>query len=304
MRPPLRQIETFLAIAETGSLSAAARRLGLSQPAVSQALRDLESHLGLRLIDRTTRRLALTEAGQTFRTLAGRGLAALDHAAEAARDAAALRTGRVRLAAPPFLAATVLPPVLAAFRALHPGLAVDLADLPTAGIVARLRGGGADIGLGTFPVAEADLSRRPVLSDPMMAFAAPGTLPPAPRWADLAGLPVIAMAATNGLRVPAELGFEAAGLPLSPVHEVQGIATALSLAAAGFGIAILPGYARVGLPAGLAALPLADPSIRRDLALALPPDRLLSPAGRALADHLVRSLRKLAPDDAAIVNDT
>lgn len=295
MRPTLRQVETFLAIAETGRLSAAAQRLGLSQPAVSQALRELEAALGLRLVDRTTRRLALTEGGAAFREGAARAVLALDRAAGAARDAADLRAGRVRLAAPPFLAATVLPAALAAFAAQHPGLSVGLADLPTAGIVAALREGSAELGLGTFPPEAADLVRRPVLSDPMMAFAPPAVLPPAPRWSDLAGRAVIVMAGASALRLPVALGFEAAGLPLAPAHEVQGIATALALAAAGQGVAVLPGYARAALPAGLAAQPLSDPVIRRDLALALPADRTPAPATQALADHLARALRRHAP---------
>jgi DNA-binding transcriptional LysR family regulator len=295
MRPSLRQIEAFLTVAQAGSFSKAAQRLGSTQPGVSQAIRDLEQGLGLRLFDRTTRRVALTEAGAQFRAGAEAALAMLDRAAEGARDMAALRQGRVRLAAPPFLAATVLPGVLAAFRAAHPGLTADLADMPTAGIVARLRDGGADLGLGTFPATEADLIRRPVMADPMMAFALPGLLPPHARWADLAGHPVIAMAATSGLRLPTALGFEAAGLPLAPVQEVQGIGTALSLAAAGFGVAILPGYARAALPPELVAVALTDPVITREVTLAHAPDRALSPAAARLADALTMALRREAP---------
>lgn len=295
MRPSLRQIDAFLTVAETGSFSKAAQRLGSTQPGISQAIRDLENGLGLRLFDRTTRRVALTEAGAEFRAKAEAALAMLDRAADGARDVAALRQGRVRLAAPPFLAATVLPGVLAAFRAAHPGLTVDLADRPTAGIVAALRDGGADLGLGTFPAAGADLIRRPVMADPMMAFARPRRLPPVARWADLAGHPVIAMAPTSGLRLPTELGFEAAGLPLAPVQEVQGIGTALSLAAAGFGVAILPGYARAALPPGLSAHALTDPVITREVTLAHAPDRALSPAAVRLSEALTTALRREAP---------
>ncbi|MFN4159203.1 MAG: LysR family transcriptional regulator [Gemmobacter sp.] len=295
MRPSLRQLDAFLTVAATGSFSQAARRLGSTQPGISQTIRDLEALLGLRLLHRTTRRVTLTEAGEAFRAAVAPSLAALDRAADAARDHAALRRGRVRLAAPPFLAATLLPPLLAGFHARHPGLMVELLDLPTTAIVAALRADAADLGLGTFPATVADFARRPVLTDPMTAFAPCGTLPDPARWADLAGQPVIAMAPASALRLPTDLGFEVAGLPLVPAHQVQGIATALALAAAGLGVAVLPGHARAAMPPGLAAHPLTAPVITRDLVLAHGPDRPLSPGAAALSDHLAQALRRPAP---------
>ena len=80
MRPSLRQIEAFLAVAETGSFSRAATRLGGTQPGISQAVRELEALLELRLFDRTTRRVVLTTAGEVFRDGALKGMEALDQA--------------------------------------------------------------------------------------------------------------------------------------------------------------------------------------------------------------------------------
>ncbi|MFN4173465.1 MAG: LysR family transcriptional regulator [Pseudorhodobacter sp.] len=296
MRPTLRQIETFLAVAEAGSFSAAAARLGMAQPGVSQAIRELESLLSLRLFDRTTRRVVLTEAGTAFRDDAAKSLAALDQAVAGARDRAALRQGTVRLAAPPFLAATVLPGILVAFRQRHPGLTLGLADSTTARILAAVRGGQADLGLGTFPPGETDVIRRAVLKDEMMAVTGPGTpLPDAPVWADLAGLPIIALSPSSALRLPVELGFDSAGLTLRPAFEVDQIATALALAAAGLGVAILPGYVRAGLPPGAMARPLGTPVIHRELTLIHASGRTLGAPAQAFADHLCQSLRRLAP---------
>lgn len=296
MRPNLRQIESFLAVAETGNFSRAAERIGMTQPGISQAIRELESLLDIRLFDRTTRRVVLTSAGEAFHAGMTKSIEALDAAVTTALDKGALRQGHLRLAAPPFLAATVLPAVLASFRSRHPGLALELVDTTTEQILARVAAGQADLGLGTFPAGTAALGRRTVLHDEMMGFATDAFALPDPlRWADLAEQPIIVLSRNSALRLPAELGFEAAGLSLCPAFEVEQIATALALAAAGLGVAVLPGYARAGQTAGLLAHRLHMPTLRREVALIHLSDRSLSPAAAAFADHLTHSLRKLAP---------
>ena len=296
MRPNLRQIEAFLAVAEAGNFSRAATQIGMTQPGISQAIRDIEALLGLKLFDRTTRRVELTAAGHSFRSGALKSVEALDAAVSEAHDHTALRQGHLRLAAPPFLAATVLPQVLSAFKAQYPGLRLELFDTTTAQILARVAGHQVDLGLGTFPAGSDDLGRRVVLHDEMMCFFNPGfDLPQPTRWADLAGHPVIVLTRASALRLRAEMGFEAAGLTLSPAFEVEQIATALALAKAGLGVAILPGYARAGQPKGIVAHGLESPVLRREVALIYAADRALSPAATAFADHLTHSLRKLAP---------
>lgn len=296
MRPNLRQLEAFLAVAEAGNFSRAAEQIGMTQPGISQAIREVETLLDLRLFDRTTRRVELTAAGEAFRSGAQNAIAALDKALAEAQDRNALRQGFLRLAAPPFLAATVLPRLFAAFKERHSGLILELVDTTTAQILARVGSHQADLGLGTFPKGNNDLGRRVVLHDEMMCFAKPSFDLPRPiHWADLADLPIIALSRASALRLPVEMGFEAAGLTLSPAFEVEQIATALALAEAGLGVAILPGYARAGLGRGIDAHGLTDPVLRREVALIHAADRALSPAAAAFADHLTHSLRKLAP---------
>ena len=293
MRPNLRQIEAVLAVAATGSFSRAAETLGLTQPGVSQAVREVEALLDLRLFDRTTRRVELTAAGRAFCEGAQKSMQALDGAVADAQDQSTLRAGFLRLAAPPFLAATVLPRVLAGFKALHPGLVLELVDTTTAQIMERVAAHQVDLGLGTFP-ASSTFGRRVVLHDEMMAFSSHPQ--PAPlSWADLAGAPAIVLGRSSALRLPVEMGYEVAGLTLLPAFEVEQIATALALAEAGLGVAILPGYARAGQARGLHAQPLGAPTIRREVTLIHAADRSQSPAAAAFADHLTHSLRKLAP---------
>ncbi|MEI6643174.1 MAG: LysR family transcriptional regulator [Novosphingobium sp.] len=116
----------FATVVETGSFSAAARRLNMGQPAVSKAIANLEEYLGVRLMARTTRAQHLTEAGQRFYERARVVLDEADEAEAAARDSATSLAGQLRLAAPPTYAALHILPRLAEFLDRHPELAVDL----------------------------------------------------------------------------------------------------------------------------------------------------------------------------------
>lgn len=294
-RPTLRQIECFLTTMRLGNFSRAAEALGLSQPALSQQVRDLETLLGLRLLDRTTRRVTPTEAGIAYAARASVALADLDRASAEAQGRATLATGALRIAAPPLLAAELLPVVMARFAEDHPGLRLHLADLPTDAIVARLRDGRADLGIGTFPPGLPDLDHRPLLRDALVLFAPAdhplADLPEVP-WHALADHPLITLTRDSGIRLLVDMGLERAGLSVPPAQEVGQISTALALVAAGFGVAVLPGYARIAPQArGLACPGLAGPPIGRQIAAVIPRDRSAPPALPAFLEALARNLR-------------
>jgi DNA-binding transcriptional LysR family regulator len=124
--PNLEDLETFVAVADTGGVSPAARRLGLPKSIVSRRLGRLESELGAQLLTRNTRGAALTEAGATFREHAARAVAEIDAARESVSPNGELR-GLVRIAVPMSLGITHLGPMLAQFAARHPLLQVHLA---------------------------------------------------------------------------------------------------------------------------------------------------------------------------------
>jgi len=124
--PNLEDLETFVAVADTGGVSAAARRLGLPKSIVSRRLGRLESELGAQLLTRNTRGAALTEAGATFREHAARAVAEIDAARESVSPNGELR-GLVRIAVPMSLGITQLAPMLAEFAARHPLLQVHVA---------------------------------------------------------------------------------------------------------------------------------------------------------------------------------
>ncbi|MDX3773516.1 LysR family transcriptional regulator [Chromatiaceae bacterium AAb-1] len=117
----IEELQTFIAIADAGGVSPAARRLGVSKSIVSRRLSRLETELGVQLLSRTTRGAALTEAGATFRDYAARACAEIDVARETILPAGDLR-GRLRIAAPLSFGPTHLAPLLAEMARNHPNL--------------------------------------------------------------------------------------------------------------------------------------------------------------------------------------
>ena len=123
---PLAELQAFAAVAEARSFRAAATRLGVTPSAVSHSLRTLEARLGLRLLHRTTRSVAPTEAGARLLATLAPALADIRRAVGEAREAADTPRGTLRLTAPRTAAHLVLMPRLARFLAAHPGMAVEL----------------------------------------------------------------------------------------------------------------------------------------------------------------------------------
>lgn len=300
MKPTLRQLECFQAVTETGNFSRAAARLGMSQPALSQAVRELEGGLGTRLFDRTTRRVELTEAGRVFRATALTGLGEIGRAVAMVQDLASLRRGLVRIVAPPLLAATMLPRAVRAIAVQHPGLEVRLEDLGTDMIVEQLKSGRAEIGIATFPPDTEGLAISPMLRDRLAVFARPdhplaGSA--ALRWSELADQKVVALTRESGLRLLTEMGFEAARLGFRPAHEVHQIYTALALVDELGALAVLPLYAAGALHGrDFRVLPLQEPVIGREISLAWRRDMAPSPATQAVSQILLRSIRRFLPD--------
>src|SRR5688572_1076538 len=124
MNLTIRQLETLVAAADAGSFSAAAARLGISQPALSETIRRLEAETGLRLFDRTTRSLALSADGRHAVAIAREVVRDFQASLGSLMDRAKGRRGRVTLAALPSIACGVLPAALRAFRRDFPGIDV------------------------------------------------------------------------------------------------------------------------------------------------------------------------------------
>jgi len=293
MNLTLRQLRAFQAVAETGSFTRAADRLNLTQSATSGLIRELEREVGVRLFDRTTRRVDLTASGREFILSVGRLLAGLDHSVREVRDLAEMRRGRLAIGAPPLLAATIVPPLVARFLDHHAAIQIVLADVPTEQILARIESGELDCGIGTFPPAgDGDGDRRaartvqtPFLSD-RLHLVCPRGHPfagrPDPCWADLQGVPLILLTGESGVRTLIDAALSAAGVEIAPAYEVAQMTTALALVDAGLGLSILPSYAlAMGGRLAIEVRLLNGPPVSREISIATAAGRSPTPATSA-----------------------
>jgi DNA-binding transcriptional LysR family regulator len=196
-------LTVFAAIAEHGSFVAAARHLGLSTPSVSQALRGLEERLGVRLFNRTTRSVALTEAGSALLTQVRPALDQLQGALEAVNVFRDRPAGTLRLAANGLAADAIVVPVASDFMARYPDIKLDITVIDGAIDIAR---GGFDAGIGTGALIAKDMIAARLAPDSRwVALATPAYLdrhgrPRTP--ADLRSHNCVRWRMTNGAMFP------------------------------------------------------------------------------------------------------
>lgn len=242
----LRQLRQFVAVAEELHFHRAAARLHMSQPPLTAAIRKLEDEIGAELIQRGNRTLGLTVAGQTLLAEARLTLEQADHALLATRDAAAGRTGLVRLGYVGSALYGRLPQVIRAFRAQHPQVRLELIEATSAGQLTLLREGHIDVAVLIPPIHDAVDMRLQDFDEDRLAIALPRAHPLAQQVTvaveALAAEPFVLWPAREGqgfhaqvIRVCAEAGF-------SPrvVQEAHGMHAVLSLVAVEAGASIVP----------------------------------------------------------------
>jgi DNA-binding transcriptional LysR family regulator len=285
MNVDLRQLRAFVTVVQVGSFSRAARLLGMSQSALSQAVRQLEDELRVRLLDRTTRSVQLSKVGVDFLPGIQRLLADLDHQLQDLRDLREHRRGHVTVACVPSVALRLMPPVLANFQREHPMVSVTLKEISRHRIIAGLRSGDAELGIANVPGDDPDLDATQLFTD-SFALVMRRDHPLASRdsvsWQDGVAAGMIAMATGTGIRLEMERGLAGTGRS-GPLHEAEHPATLLAMVEAGVGVAPLPGLAwpEADHPV-LTFRKLIAPVIERELYLIKRVGRDLSPAGRAL----------------------
>ena len=267
----LDQLRTLVAIADLGTFSAAAQALHLAQPTVSLHISELESRLGARLVVRTSRSAMPTAAGAALVERARRLLRDADDAIDAVKRQAEGRVGRVRVGTSTGVVIDLLPQVLEALQASHPGIDVEVMILGSNDAMHRLGLGTLDIGLVALPLPPLrDIVLTPWRSQPMMAFVPQKWKAPkrvTPTW--LAGQPLIFNdATTNMYRLTMEW-FAVAGCSPRARIELNYDAAMRSLVAAGYGAAVLPvqQVADAGLDGRMQVLPLS-PKLTRHLGIA------------------------------------
>ena len=151
MRMSVKQLRAFLAVAHTLNFAHASERLNLSQPALSLTIKGLEEALGGALLQRSTRKVTLTQEGELFLPMARQLLADWDNVEEAMRQSFTLQRGKISVAAMPSFAANVLPEALKAFRDRYAGVNVTVHDVINEQVIEMVREGRVEMGIAFEP---------------------------------------------------------------------------------------------------------------------------------------------------------
>ncbi|WP_119679966.1 LysR family transcriptional regulator [Indioceanicola profundi] len=287
----LRQLAAFLHIAETGSFTEAARRLNLTQPALSAQIRRLEQALGERLLDRTGRGAVPTEAGLLLLDRARQVMDGVDGIRSALAERKGVVTGHVTIGLPPSVGIFLTAPLVTELRARHPRLNLTVTEELSGLVRDGLLGERVDVGLLYQGVVSPALHTEQVAAEPLHLIARPdaGLEPGRPvPFAAVAGRPLLLPGRRHGLRALLEAEAQRQGIALEVVVEVDSLAGLSSLTRQGMAWTIhAPSAYRDELAAGtLVSAPLVEPAVLREIVLAWRKDRPLSRGSAAVAEVL------------------
>lgn len=252
----LRQLEVLRAVVRLRTTVGAAREIGMSQPAVSQAIRAMEAGLGLPLFQRVGGRLLPTEQATQLLERAEPLFLVFQGVRQEAADLRAGRAGRLRVTATAELAEALLPRVLARFVPAHPRVALSLEVRPMREMLDAVEAGAAHLGLGFEPDARPGLVLRPLARFGMVCavpaaspLARRDTLAPRDLVAACRDGPTMLIAPPEGTRLRTLLGeaFRAAGQPFVPQAEVRFMTLGLRLVEQGLGVAVVDPLSAAGV---------------------------------------------------------
>ena len=282
------ELSTFLTVAEQRSISAAARLLHVSQPAVSKRIRQLETRLDCRLFDRVGKQMTMTQAGQTLKPQAERLMSLWSDTTRELHNLSAAVTGTLQLATSHHIGLHRLAPVLAEFRANYPNVQMNISFEDSEVTHTLVREGRIDVAVATLDPEALDpaLQTRRVWDDPL-AFVHPEITQTS--LAQLSTLPCVlpGMATYTG-RIVANC-FSTAQLALQPAMQTNYLETIQMLVGVGMGWSVLP----VTMCADLNVVQVQDAAgqsvrLARELGVITHPQRVLSNAANAFLSTLDR----------------
>lgn len=285
----------MLTVAEHGHMTRAAEALGISQPALSAALRKLEQELGASVFHRTGKGVETTDAGRVFLEHAAGAIRQAEQGVEAVRELVGLESGSIRVGAGATAAGYLLPSAIRAVQVEHPALRFSIREAGSSAVCRDVLSGDLDLGIVTLPLDHPradDLVIVQTIPDELRLIvpeghrlSSRGTF----RWADLDGEPVVAFEADSAVRRLIDALAHEAGVRLDVVMELRSIESIVQMVRAEIGVGFV---SRHGLPDG-AGLRLAGDAILRRLGVVRRSDRIPSHATAAFERALFKSL----PDD-------
>ncbi|MGW2561550.1 LysR family transcriptional regulator [Streptomyces sp. NPDC001514] len=290
MYDPTR-LAALVAVAEAGSITRAAERLGYTPPALSQQLAKLEREAGAALLVRHHRGARLTPAGEVLAAHARRVLDEMDRARHELARLSGLSGGRLRVGTFTTAGVHLLPPVLSSFRRAHPDVELTVAEYEPPAGVAAVAAGEVDLALThAYEPAEpsplpAGVVLEPLLVEELVLVTAPGQLLAGGSGrlpvSELAGQPLISGAPSHPSRKGVESALARAGATPAVVCESPGYALVCALVSAGLGVAVVPEMVAATATTPLGVRQLEPAAFRRTISVAHRGDES-GPAARSL----------------------
>ncbi|MFD1710716.1 LysR family transcriptional regulator [Ottowia sp. GY511] len=290
----LAQLQAFVHIVAAGSFRGAALQMGVSQPALSRAIRQAEEVIGSRLFDRDTRNLQITAVGQELLPIAQRVLREFDASFGELGQFLQGRTGKVAIATLPSTGASLLATAVASFRALHPQVEFTLVEAAADSLLNAVDEGRADFGLSVKPAPDRRLRYHHLLDDPFMLLcrrddplAARLSVP----WSIFAARAFIAAQPRSSIRQLTDAVFLQRRMNVRASLECPSVSACSALVMANVGIAAVPRLALSLVDMqGLCAVPLVRPQMLRSIGIITRIGRSLSPASMAFMAHLTAQI--------------
>jgi DNA-binding transcriptional LysR family regulator len=276
-----RQLEVLVAAADAESFSAAAERLGISQPSLSESIRRIEREIGVALFKRTTRSVKLTDDGRHAASVAREIVRDFKTALERLSSRAGGRQGRIAIAALPSIACAVLPAAINAFAREHPAVDIALHDVQHERAVQLVTEGAVDLALTVKPAEGDGLAFEEIASDVAHLVCRsddPLARKKSVRWRELTGRAFIGITRISSVRRLTDAAFVHAELAITPRYDVEQIPSAVALVEANLGVTALPSLTfSMFKGRKLAVRPLIEPVLRRNVGFVTTAGRTLPP---------------------------
>ena len=285
MNYTLRQLRVFVAVTQQGSFSQAGQVIGLSQSAVSHSIKELEGEMGIRLLDRTTREVLLTEAGEQLASRLERLLEELNTTLLDVRSYGKQRSGTVRVAASQTISAHLMPQCLASGQVNFPDIKVMLRDRAQQWVLQSVRNAEVDFGIVVGPLPVEDLECEAILEEPFLLLCRQDDVLAQLQnvsWQMLNHRQLVLQDYSSGSRVLIDEALRVQQVNAEIVQEIGHPVTLYPMVEAGIGVGILPALA-LPLPQGRPLMvKRMEPEINRTIVLVRRKNRSLTPAAEAI----------------------
>jgi DNA-binding transcriptional LysR family regulator len=286
MKLPMDGIQAFVEIAETGTFSRAAEKLGITQTALTRRIQRLEAFIGVQLLDRTTRATSLTQVGREFLPLSMRLVMDLTFGLDQLRAKARLSVGEVTIATLQSIAFHQLPLLLERYGRAYPENRVEILERSGTLVTEAVRQGHADFGIHIQQDPQSDLSEELLMRDPFVLVCSASHRLASARtigWPELRDADLVTLGGSSGNRRIVETQLARVGLETRGRFVVESTPTAVALANAGVGVAILPATMNAtSVAKNLVEIPIIDPVVYRSIGLVKRRNQALTPAASAL----------------------